>query len=179
MPKRNAKPRAGQHKGKPPRTVAEYLARAPRQRESMIKTAHVLTAMRTEGLSLRKAARELGVSPSTVQRYAGSALRKSSRGTYKARVSDGVLRVLVIPTPSGLVEVAVRDSRTASIVGEYANAAQAFLQTGDDSELRTFRAQHIMDAEGNQVPLLTDTDELERLGSAGVLSFESLYARAS
>ena len=29
------------------------------------------------------------------------------------------------------------------------------------------------------MPLLTDLDELERLGAAGVLSFQSLYARAA
>lgn len=135
--------------------------------------------MRSEKLSLRKAALERGISPKTVLRYAGSSLRKTSRGKYKVRASDTILRPLVIPTSDGLAEIATRDSRSASTVAEYANAVQAFLQTGDDSILQQFRGQRIIDAEGNQVPLLTDLDELERLGAAGVLSFESLYARAS
>ena len=54
-----------------------------------------------------------------------------------------------------------------------------YLETGDDTELARFRGKSIIDAQGNAVPLLTDLDELERLGSAGVLSFQSLYARAS
>ena len=54
-----------------------------------------------------------------------------------------------------------------------------FLETGDDADLARFRGASIIDAQGNTVPLLTDLAELERLGSAGVLSFQSLYARAS
>ena len=135
--------------------------------------------MRTEGLSLHAASREHSVSPKTVRRHARSALRKASQGTYKARKSDRLLRVLVIPTPDGLAEIATLDSRAASIVGEYWNAVNMYLATGDDSELARFSGMSIVDAEGNAVPLLTDLDELERLGSAGVLSFQSLYARAS
>jgi hypothetical protein len=86
-------------------------------------------------------------------------------------------RVLILPTPGGLAEIATNDSGSATIAGQYLNAVQLFLQTGDDTELQRFRGQHIINAEGKVVPLLTDLDELERLGSAGVLSFESLYAR--
>ncbi|HET6274550.1 MAG TPA: hypothetical protein VFE16_01265 [Candidatus Cybelea sp.] len=160
-----------------PLTAAQYYAQPSRQRESLQKAAHVLSAMRSEKISLAKAAREHAISPKTVRRYAGSALRKSSRGTYNVRASDTILRPLIIPAPGGITEIATRDSRSASIVAEYANAVQVFLQTGDNSELRPFRGEHIIDAEGNRIPLLTDLDELERLGAAGVLSFESLYAK--
>jgi lambda repressor-like predicted transcriptional regulator len=179
MPKRKIKRRTGQGTRTAPRTAAQYFARPARQREALLKTAHVLTAMRMEGVSLRSAAREHRVSPATVQRHAGAALRKTPSGTYKARASDKMLRVLVLPRHDGLVEIATRDSRSATMAGEYSNAVQTFLQTGDDTELQHFRGQHITDAEGKSVQLLTDLDELERLGAAGVLSFESLYARAS
>ena len=99
---------------RPPRTAAEYFARPPRQRESLIKSAHVLSAMRAESVSLRKASREHGVSPETVRRYAGAALRKTSRGTYKARANDTILRPLVLPTPDGLTEIVTRNSRIAA-----------------------------------------------------------------
>ncbi len=87
--------------------------------------------------------------------------------------------MLVLPTPGGLAEIATLDSRAATLVGEYWNAVNLYLETGDDGELARFRGQSVIDAQGNAVPLLTDTDELERLGSAGVLSFQSLYAKAS
>jgi hypothetical protein len=133
--------------------------------------------MRRDGLSLTEASCDVGIRPETVRRHAGSALRKTKSGKYEARASDSMLRVLVVPALGGPAEIVTRDSRSASIVAEYANAVQTFLQTGDDSELQQFRGEHIIDAEGKRIPLLTDLDELERLGAVGVLSFESLYAR--
>jgi hypothetical protein len=166
MAKRKTKRRTG--KGK-------HMPRASTQ----LKLARVATAMRADGLSLTRAAREESISPATVLRHAKGSLRKTSCGTYKARASDRLLRVLVIPTPQGLAEIATRDSRAATIVAQYWIAVNYFLETGDESKLVRFRGVSVTDAEGNAVPLLTDTDELERLGSVGILSFQSLYARAS
>ncbi len=166
MAKRKTKRRTGQAKPKP-------------RQATKLKLARVVTAMRSEDISLSRAAREESVSPATVLRHAKGALRKNSRGTYKARASDRLLRVLVLPTLEGLAEIATVDSRSASIVGEYWNAVNHYLETGDETELVRFHGVSIIDARGNAVPLLTDTDELERLGSAGILSFQSMYARVS
>jgi len=43
--------------------------------------------------------------------------------------------------------------------------------------VRRFDGHTIADTKGRRVPLLTDLDELERLGAAGTLSFESIYAK--
>jgi hypothetical protein len=64
-------------------------------------------------------------------------------------------------------------SRTLSLVRFASNK-----ETGDDSALKDFKSKYIIDAQGKRIPLLTNLDELDRLGSAGVLSFESLYARS-
>ena len=180
MAKRKAKSPPGQPKRtKKPRSAAQYFAQPQRRQETLKKTAHVLSAMRTEKVSLRQASREHGVSPATVLRHGKAGLRKTSRGKYAARARDRLLRVLVLPTPTGLAEIATLNSRAATVVAEYWNAVNLYLETGDDTDLQRFRGQSIIDAEGNAVPLLTDLDELERLGSVGVLSFQSLYARAS
>jgi hypothetical protein len=180
MPKCKTTPKSGQGKRtKKVRSPAQYFAQPKRKRESLQKAAHVLSAMRTEGISLHAASREHSVSPRTVQRHAGPALQKTSRGTYKARKSDRLLRVLVLPTPGGLAEIATMDSRAATMVAEYWNAVNLYLETGDDTDLARFRGHSIIDAQDDAVPLLTDLYELERLGSAGVLSFQSLYAKAS
>lgn len=161
------------------RTPAQYFSQPAQRRESQLKAAHVLTAMRTEKLSLHRASRLEGVSPATVRRYAGSALRKTAKGKYQARKTDRMLRVLLLPTPIGLAEIATADSRTATIVAGYWNAVNYFLETGDRSQLAAYDGVTINDAQGRVVTLLTDPAELERLGSAGILSFQSLYARAS
>ncbi len=104
--------------------------------------------MRTEKVSLRQASREHGVSPATVLRHGKAALRKTSRGTYAARARDRLLRVLVLPTPTGLAEIATLDSRAATVVAEYWNTVNLYLETGEDTDLQRFRGQSIIDAEG-------------------------------
>lgn len=139
---------------------------------------HVVSKMRADGLSLNKAAREIGISPSTVLRWGKTALRKNKSGRYVARKSDRLLRVLLVPTSEGAREIALTDSRQATILAEYWEAVQKYLETGDASGLQKFRGQVLTDASGAKIPLLTDLNELNRLGSAGVLSFESIYLRA-
>jgi hypothetical protein len=181
MAKRKAKSHIGQAKrAKKPRSAEQYFLRPKRTQESILKAARVLTAMRNEKVSLRTAAAEYSISPQTVKRYAGSGLRKTPNGTYKARASDRMLRVLVIPGQDGkMVEIATRDSRSASMVAGYSNALQLFLEMGDSTQLDEYRGQVVTDAQDQPIQLVTNLDELERLGAAGVLSYQSLYARAA
>ncbi|MFZ0334448.1 MAG: hypothetical protein WBE86_11355 [Candidatus Acidiferrales bacterium] len=135
--------------------------------------------MRTERTSLREASREFGLDPRIVTRLGKSALRKRKNGQYVAKRSDKLLRILAIPTADGVREIAIRDSRQATILGKYWAAVQKYLQTGDASGLKKFHRKRITDASRRRVPLITDQAELDRLGSAGVLSFESLYAKVA
>jgi len=73
----------------------------------------------------------------------------------------------------------VRDSRQASQLAKYWDAVQKYLETGAASALQEFDGKYISGADGEHIALLTNLDELDRLGSAGVLSFESLYARTT
>lgn len=147
-------------------------------REQMHTVAHVVSRVR-EGKSLREAAKEFNINPKTAVRLAGSALRKKSNGRYVARKSDRLTRVLTKLTTKGTEEIVVRDSRTATTLAEYWEAVRKYLQTGDKTDLRKFRGKTITDSDGKKARLITKTAELDRLGSAGVLSFESLYARTA
>jgi hypothetical protein len=162
-----------------PRTIQQYRAKSERFQDTWNRVTHVVSKMRAEGASLQVASREFALAPRTVIRWGGSALRKRSNGQYAAKASDHLLRVLVIPTREGLLEIAVPDSRQASQLGEYWAAVQKYLETGDASSLRRIRRKTIVDASGKRFRLLKDVGDLERLGSAGVLSFESLYAKAA
>ncbi|MGB6358380.1 MAG: hypothetical protein WBF30_06315 [Candidatus Acidiferrales bacterium] len=135
--------------------------------------------MRTEQTSLREASREFGLDPRIVTRLGKSALRKRRNGQYVAKRNDKLLRILAIPTAAGVREVATRDSKEATQLGKYWAAVQKYLQTGDDSALKKFRRKRITDASGKKIPLVLDTAVLDQLGSAGVLSFETLYAKTA
>jgi len=135
--------------------------------------------MRARDISASEAAQSVGIPRGTLIRRGGSALEKLDNGRYAAKPHDDLFRVVIVVSETrGPVEVATRDSREASKAGKHSAAVQRYLETGDDSALRQFKGKYIIDAQGNRVALLTDPDELDELGAAGELSFESLYPRS-
>lgn len=166
-------------KPKAPRSVAEYNAKPEQFKDRWDHVIGVISKMRAEDCSLETAAKEFHVDPNTVKRWAGSALRKQANGRWTTKKRDSLLRLLMIPTSNGTHEIAVRGSGQATQLSKYWISLQRYLQTGDSSELKKFDDKFITDANGKKVPLITDLRLLNRLGSAGVLSFESLYARTA
>jgi hypothetical protein len=162
-----------------PQTIRQYFAMSKVAQDEWNRVTHVVTRMREEDVSLAEASREYGLNPRTVVPLGKPALTKGAGGRYAARPTDNLLRVMVIPTSNGLREIATRDSRQASLLGAYWVAVHKYLETGDASALRKIRRKTVVDADGKRIRLITDLAELDRLGSAGVLSFESLYAKAA
>jgi len=158
-----------------PTTARQYFSRSKQFQETWDSVGQVISKMRSGRISLREASKEIGVDPSNVLKLGRSALRKKKNGKYVARKADQLLRILSVLTPKGRREIAVRDSYQASLLGKYWASVQRYLQTGDDSALREFKGKKITDASGRGHPLITDLGQLNMLGSAGVLSFESLY----
>ena len=181
---KRTKRKKSQHKAggrlRRPKTVEEFFATSPVFQDRWNRAAHVVSKMRSNrSMSLRRAAAEYQLDPRSVLRLRGSALRKVKNRRYVATKSDRLLTVLVVPSSTGVHEVGIRNSRIASRVAEYWDAVQRYLQIGDEAALNKFQGEQITDASGEKVLLITDTRELDRLGSAGVLSFESLYARSA
>jgi len=175
---RTNKRRSGRVRLVAPQTVEEFFAMSKQDQDLWNNVGQAVTEVRA-GASLRQASRKFDLDPRKVAQLARPALRKLRNGRWAARTHDHLLRVLVIPSPEGLREIGVNDSRQATQLGKYWTAVERYRDTGDASALREFRGNYIIDASGKRVPLLTDLRELDRLGSAGVLSFESLYARAA
>jgi hypothetical protein len=159
---------------KKPNTARQYFSLSRKNQETWDSIGHVISKIR-EGMTLPKAAKEFGLSAKTATSLGRTALRKKRNGRYVAKKEDQLLRVVNALTTEGKKEIATRDSRQASIIGGHWAAVQKFLQTGDDSALLKFAKKRIVDARGKRYRLLTDLKELERLGSAGVLRFESMY----
>lgn len=159
-----------------PRTETQFRALPERSKDTLERVLRVVSKLRTEKTSLKRASQEIGVNPQTVKRWATSALKKRN-GRFVAKSSDQLFRVLKIPDEKGLREVTLRGSRQATLLAEYWNALNRYLQTGDASRLEKFRHKFIKDADGLEIPLPTDRAVLKRLGSAGNISFESIYSR--
>ncbi len=141
------------------KTLEDFLALPERKQELWGDVGQIVTKVR-EGSTLAEPCREFGRDVRTVRRLAKPALRKRRNGRWGAKRSDRLLRVLQIITPEGRQEIGVRDSRQASMLGEYWNAVDRYRDTGDTSALQKFRGKHVIDADGKQVPLLTDVEVL-------------------
>ena len=159
---------------KRPITARQYYAMSQKEQETWDSVAHVISRMR-DRVTLAKAAKEFNILPSTVVELGRPALRIRN-GRYVPTKTDHLLRVLNALTVEGKKEIATRDSEQASLVGGHWAAVQRYLQTGDDSALLRFKGKKVTDAGRKRYLLLTDLKELDRLASAGVLSFESMYA---
>lgn len=166
-------------RSKPPRTEAQYSAKPEKFKQTWDRVISTVAKMRDEKLTLTEASRAIGIDSRTVKRWGGSALRKRNNGMLAAKPYDNLLRLVLIPTPEGPREIAVRGSKQVKVLAEYWNALHRYLQTGDARKLKTFEGKQIKDANGVAIPLSVDLSALNRLGSAGVLSFESIYARSA
>ena len=140
------------------------------------RSLEALQQMRSEGLSLTRAARQSHTTPTTVRKYVGSAVRQTRSGRYVATPSDRLTRRVWFLTKGGKVEVAVRGSRPASRIARYMAAVDRYLRTGNTDTLAEFRGQSIRAGNRTYV-FLTNTAALDRLAQVGEVSFERLYTR--
>lgn len=122
------------------------------------------------GLSLSAAARAAGTDPRTVRRHVGSALHRDGR-RYRPTPFDRLPREMTVLTPRGPEAVTVRDSRTASLLAEHANAVATYIETGDESRLGRLRRRTVR-IRGQPVVLETDPVRLDRLAAGGELHYE-------
>jgi hypothetical protein len=96
-----------------------------------------------------------------------SPLRKNKNEECVAKPTDTRLRMLLIPKPAGVREVAIRGSQQASRLRKFWAAVRRYLQTGDDSALRRLKNKSVTDASGKRRLFLTNLKRLDRLASAG------------
>ena len=163
----------------PPHSAEELFTLPAKLQDRYQRMTHAVTKMRFDKLSLSRVAQMYEISPKDIQRLGGRALRKKRNGRYAAKRRDTLLRPLMMVSQRDLEEIFVNDSDQATRIAKHSNAVSLYLRTGDALPLQEFEGEYAIDANGNRIPFLTDLKELDRRGSAGNLSFESLYARAS
>jgi hypothetical protein len=78
-------------------------------------------------------------------------------------------------TDEGLVALPIRSSASASRIGEYWNAVDRYLRTGQTEDLEPF-AKKLVRVRGVPHKFVTDPMLLDRLANAGEVRFDDLYA---
>lgn len=139
------------------------------------RALRALGVMRDKGVSLTEAISRVRTSRRTMLKYAKGGLRKTESGRWEPKSWDRIRRLMDLPRPDGMKEIAIQDSRTASKVGRYQTAVKKFAWKGDDTALQEFEGETFQ-VNGEEIEFLTDRDTLERLGFAGELSNEDIYS---
>jgi hypothetical protein len=86
-----------------------------------------------------------------------------------------VRRMLIVAADLGLVEVEVRNDKTASTIGRHHAAIGHYLATGDDSPLAPFRKVRLRIGSHTYRPE-TDPAAIEDLALVGDLGYDDIYA---
>lgn len=145
-------------------------------RRAYYRALDALDRMRVDGLSLTEAADQADTTRRTMLKYVGRVLEKDASGEYVPKPWDRHIRYMRFPTAKGLIELKVKDSRSAQKLARYWNAVRDYLRgkTGSDG-LRAFKGESIT-VDGEDHVFVTDPDILRRLGLAGEVQFNELYA---
>lgn len=147
---------------------------APLRPEAHERALDALALTRREGMSLTAAARMVRTDPRTVRRHVGQAFRRHGH-RWRPRPFDRIPRGMTVMTPEGPTLVVIRDSRSASLVAQHANAVQHYLLTGDDSRLRKLRRKRLQ-VDGELLALVVSPNRIDRLADGAEIHFE-LYRR--
>jgi len=140
------------------------------------RALEALSRIRSDGLSLTRAAKEAHTTPRTMRKHLGQALIKTAGGRYAATPSDRLTRHIRFLTKDGIVGIRVRGSKAASRVARHWAAVKHYLPTGETEALAEFRGRSIR-AGGVTYPFITDPETLEWIDAAGETSFERLYTQ--
>lgn len=156
-----------------PKTVrrGQLAALRPSERQARERALDALAHMRQRRLSLSAAARKAGTTPNTVMKWVGGELAEKSGGRRVVTASDRLARQMRLISTEGVIDVEVRSSRQASLIGRHMNAVKTLLVTGDDEPLRAFEGEKVA---GHQ--LETDPEVIEELARVHELSFEDIYS---
>jgi hypothetical protein len=147
-----------------------------RSRSARSHALNVLADLRRDpSLTFTQAARNRGVKPRTIHKYAASALRKDSSGRIKALASDRFRETLYIPgtKPDESIPIRTRNSRERQLIGQWM-AALNDAGRGDFSGMSQFPKGTVVGG----VRLPTNPEEVQRILEVAVESegpYEGLY----
>ena len=157
------------------RPTASLPAQPSRAEKTRDRVFRALNEMRRRDLSIREAAKFAGTTPRTMRAVVPRALKMGPDRRFHATKDDRYARTMTILTATGKKVVSITGSRTASRIAEHRIAVDRFLKTGKRDLLWPFRHKSFRAGKVGY-PFLTDPQTLKRLGFAGEVGFEDLYA---
>lgn len=117
----------------------------------------VIRSMR-KGISFSSSTKDAGLSSYLSKKHLGRNVSKKG-GRYFASKSDSIQRAMQIYENGRIKSIVVRNSKDASLIGEYHNEVRKTLR-GDSSGLKRFKKIVITDAEGKKHKLETRPEKI-------------------
>lgn len=115
-----------------------------------------------KGKSLNHASKQVGISPSTVKRHVGSALKLKNKKIV-ANKRDSLLRKIRIYENGKEEFIQTRGRKNASISGEHLSAVGQSIDNNDVSILKPFENKTRIDHKGKHHKLETNLDKLKQI----------------
>lgn len=127
----------------------------PRSSSKYDDSLEVLRLMR-QGYKINDASNEVGISPTTVKKYVGLALKKKDN-VLVAKSADRLLRKMRIYEDGIEKWIQVKGLKNASIIGQYHSAVGRRVDKNERNALELFKKIKIRDAKGKAHILETDS----------------------
>lgn len=131
------------------------------QKSDRLLALDILGRMK-KGLSLTASSKEVGLSKEVSLKHLGRAVYKKS-GRWTVSKSNSIQREMKIYENGRIKSIIVRNSRDASLIGEYFNEVRNFLETGDTSGLKRFSRRAIIDANDRKHTLETRPEKIREI----------------
>ncbi len=112
-----------------------------------------------QGKSLNQASKQVGISPSTVKRYVGTALKLKNKRII-ARKNDSLLRKIRIYENGKEEFVQIRGRKNSAIVAKYLGAVGKRIDKNDINALDSFEKITIRDFKGKHHKFENDVKKL-------------------
>lgn len=115
-----------------------------------------------KGKSLNQASKQVGISPSTVKRHVGSALKLKNKRII-ARKNDSLLRKIRIYENGKEEFIQTRGRKNSSLIAQYMGAVGRRIDKNDINALKQFEKKSIIDSKGKHHRFETDIKKLIKI----------------
>ena len=130
------------------------------KQKSQRKLALEVLRLMRKGNSFSSATKETGFSSYLSKKNLGRYLRKKS-GRFFPTKTDSIQRSMEFyEKGKGRIFIVTKNSKDASLIGEYFASVRQAIRTGDDSHLKKFKRKSITDAEGKKHKFETDLEKI-------------------
>lgn len=157
-----------------PLSKRNYNALTGKQQDERERSLEVRRKL-LKGSDPNDAAADARIDLEMVIRNLGNIITTARNGGLTVRKNDNISRGMIIYTDGHPEAIVVGDSEQASTIGQYLNAVQVYLNTGDEAALSAFVGTAIVDENGEEYELETDPEALRTIAEATEEDFPKIY----